>query len=93
MSRDVFSRGRRCAAWTMSAVLARRNYDLTRTEADPETKQRLSAMGGPLEFAGADACLEVIEREIRPRIAEVVPAHLAHPPALAIDIATGADRR
>ncbi len=54
-------------------AMSRRNYDLTPTDTDEQTRQMLAkATGSKSEFAGADAFLKVIESEIKPRVAQIV---------------------
>jgi hypothetical protein len=58
----------------LAIALARRQYDLTPTDADAETRATAAKTGaGGLEYGGADAFLKVIEQEVKPRVAEIVP--------------------
>jgi uncharacterized protein len=54
----------------MKVTLVRRQYDLTPTQSDP--KQAAQA-GLATDLGGADAFLQVIEREVKPRIASMLP--------------------
>lgn len=58
----------------IKVALVRRQYDLTPTQIDPKEAALtgLPAMG-PEAFGGADAFLQVIEREIKPRVAALLP--------------------
>ena len=53
----------------MKVTLVRRQYDLTPTQSDP--KQAAQA-GLATDLGGADAFLQVIEREVKPRIAAML---------------------
>ncbi|HWF00521.1 MAG TPA: alpha/beta hydrolase-fold protein [Caulobacteraceae bacterium] len=58
------------------ASLMRRNADLTPTQGDAATRERVSRQLGGLDvgrLGGADDFLEVIEREIKPRVAALAP--------------------
>jgi predicted alpha/beta superfamily hydrolase len=54
----------------MKVTLVRRQYDLTPTQSDP--KQAAQA-GLDTDLGGADAFLQVIEREVKPRVAAMLP--------------------
>jgi hypothetical protein len=54
----------------MKVTLVRRQYDLTPTQSDP--KQAAQA-GLATDLGGADAFLQVIEREVKPRVAAMLP--------------------
>lgn len=54
----------------MKVTLVRRQYDLTPTQSDP--KQAAQA-GLATELGGADDFLKVIEREVKPRVAAMLP--------------------
>lgn len=59
---------------SIATALARRQYDLTPTDADDETKAMAARSGGgALEYAGANVFLRIIEEEIKPRVAKIVP--------------------
>lgn len=67
------------AAGDLGVALRRREYDLTPTDADAETKALSANMGGAaLEFAGADAFLKVLETEVKPRVAALAPVRAGH---------------
>jgi predicted alpha/beta superfamily hydrolase len=54
----------------MKVTLVRRQYDLTPTQSDP--KQAAQA-GLATDLGGADVFLQVIEREVKPRVAALLP--------------------
>ena len=58
----------------IKVALQRRQYDLTPTPIDPK-EAALTGLppSGPDAFGGADAFLQVIEREIKPRVAAMLP--------------------
>lgn len=58
----------------IKVALERRQYDLTPTRIDPEEAALTGLTAkGPEAFGGADAFLQVIEREIKPRVAAMLP--------------------
>jgi predicted alpha/beta superfamily hydrolase len=67
------------AAGDLAVTLRRRQFDLTPTDADDETKAMAGSAGeSPLEFGGADAFLQVIETEIKPKVAAMAPVDAGH---------------
>ena len=67
------------AAGDFAVTLRRRQFDLTPTDADDETKAMPGPAGEPPpEFGGADAFLQVIETEIKPKVAAVAPVDAGH---------------
>jgi predicted alpha/beta superfamily hydrolase len=64
------------AAGDMAVAMRRREYDLTPTDADADTKAMNGGLPGPavqFEFGGADTFLQVIETEIKPKVAAIAP--------------------
>ena len=58
----------------IKVALVRRQYDLTPTQIDPEEVALVGLPAtGPETFGGADAFFQVIEREIKPRVAALLP--------------------
>ncbi|HEV8332952.1 MAG TPA: alpha/beta hydrolase-fold protein [Steroidobacteraceae bacterium] len=54
----------------MKVALVRRQYDLTPTQSDP---QQAAQAGLATDLGGADAFLQVVEREVKPRVAAMLP--------------------
>ena len=57
----------------VKAVFVRRQYDLTPTQVDPKEAAQAGLSTDPAALGGADAFLQVIEREVKPRVAAMVP--------------------
>jgi predicted alpha/beta superfamily hydrolase len=57
----------------MKVALVRRQYDLTPTKIDPQEAAQLGLSTDPSALGGADTFLQVIEREIKPRVAAMLP--------------------
>jgi predicted alpha/beta superfamily hydrolase len=57
----------------IKVTLERRQYDLTPTPIDPKEAARSGLRSDPAAFGGADAFLQVIQREIKPRVAALLP--------------------
>jgi predicted alpha/beta superfamily hydrolase len=57
----------------MRVALARRQYDLTPTQIDPKEAALAGLATDPAALGGADAFLQVLEREIKPRVAALLP--------------------
>ena len=55
------------------AALDRRQYDFTATRIDPKDAAKSAMLTDPAGFGGADAFLQVIEREVKPRVAAMLP--------------------
>lgn len=56
----------------VKVVLLRRQYDLTPTQIDPKEAAQAGLSTDPAALGGADAFLQVIEREIKPRVAALL---------------------
>jgi predicted alpha/beta superfamily hydrolase len=57
----------------IKAALERRQYDFTPTRADQEEAKKAGLSAAPSAFGGADAFLQVIEREVKPRVTALLP--------------------
>jgi uncharacterized protein len=57
----------------MRVVLLRRQYDLTPTRIEPKEAAQAGLSTAPDALGGADAFLQVIEREVKPRVAAMLP--------------------
>src|SRR5262249_10558448 len=57
----------------MRVALLRRQYDLTPTQISPAEAARRGLAAEPSALGGADAFLQVIEREIKPPVAALFP--------------------
>ena len=57
----------------MKVALVRRQYDLTPTQIDPKEAAQTGLATDPSALGGADTFLQVIEREIKPRVAALLP--------------------
>ena len=57
----------------LKAVFVRRQYDLTPTRIDPKEAAQAGLSTDPAALGGADAFLQVIEREVKPRVAALLP--------------------
>ena len=57
----------------LKAVFVRRQYDLTPTPIDPKEAAQAGLSTDPTALGGADAFLQVIEREVKPRVAALLP--------------------
>jgi ferri-bacillibactin esterase len=54
-------------------AFVRRQYDLTPTRIDPKEAAQAGLVTDPAALGGADAFLQIIEREVKPRVAALVP--------------------
>lgn len=61
------------AEGNLKAMLDRRQYDFTATQIDPKDAAKSGLLPDPAAFGGADAFLQVIEREVKPRVASQLP--------------------
>jgi hypothetical protein len=61
------------AEGNMKVALERRQYDLTPTGIDAKEAAQTGLSADPSAFGGADAFLQVIEREVKPRVAALLP--------------------
>jgi ferri-bacillibactin esterase len=57
----------------LKAVFVRRQYDLTPTGIDPKEAAQAGLATDPAALGGADGFLQVIEREVKPRVAALLP--------------------
>jgi len=57
----------------LKAMFVRRQYDLTPTQSDPKEAAQAGLSTDPSALGGADVFLQVIEREVKPRVAALVP--------------------
>jgi uncharacterized protein len=56
----------------IKVALVRRQYDLTPTQIDPKEAAQAGLVTDPSALGGADAFLQVIEREVKPRVAAML---------------------
>jgi predicted alpha/beta superfamily hydrolase len=56
----------------IKVALVRRQYDLTPTQIDPKEAAQAGLVTDPTALGGADAFLQVIEREVKPRVAAML---------------------
>jgi uncharacterized protein len=61
------------AEGNLKAMLDRRQYDFTATQIDPKDAAKSGLLADPAAFGGADTFLQVIEREVKPRVAAQLP--------------------
>jgi ferri-bacillibactin esterase len=57
----------------LKAVFVRRQYDLTPTQIDPKEAAQAGLATDPAALGGADVFLQVIDREVKPRVAALLP--------------------
>jgi predicted alpha/beta superfamily hydrolase len=61
------------AEGNLKAMLDRRQYDFTATQIDPKDAAKSGLLTDRAAFGGADTFLQVIEREVKPRVAAQLP--------------------
>jgi predicted alpha/beta superfamily hydrolase len=57
----------------LKLMLDRRQYDFTATRMDPSEAGKAGLNPDPAAFGGADAFLQILEREVKPRVAAQLP--------------------
>lgn len=57
----------------LKLMLDRRQYDFTATRMDPKEAGKAGLNPDPAAFGGADAFLQIMEREVKPRVAAQLP--------------------